>query len=622
MKQCFFLLFFLFSGSVFSQLGFCPGSKGDPIFHETFGTGTGSGAPLAAGVTNYQYVTGIPYNDGEYTITGSTGQNNGNWHSLPSTTLSGGKALIVNAAFTSGIFYETTISGLCEATTYEFSAFLMNVFNPSNNACTNNEVPINVKFQILDETGSIVLAEGSTGDIYSSVNPEWSQKGLTFRSQAGQNKVILKMFNNGIGGCGNDLAIDDIIFRSCGDLTEVTSAAAPGNSLEICPPDVPVTVDLTASPDGSVYNNYAFQWQESPDQNNWQDIPGETSRNFSSSPLTSTRFFRVKVAEDAANLASNLCSSASGPFSILIAERPEAPTSQGDLDICEGDPIPPLQVQAKADEFVNWFDTATGNTPIGSGENFVPPGEGTYYAEAVKTGFDCEPGPRIAVSLNIYARPTVVDEQLQLCSGSVIRLDAGAGFSYSWNTGASTQQISVSTPGEYSVLLTNSNGCTAEKVFEVKSGDIAGVAQITSEGNSVVIEPANPGIFEYSLDGIIFQQSNIFENVSGGIYTVFMRDLGNCNTVSEEFPHLVLPKFITPNSDGINDFFELEGVEYYNSSEIRIFDRYGKLLASGKGADFKWDGSYNGKPLPADDYWYHIFIDTFEPVKGHFSLSR
>lgn len=578
---------------------------------------------MPAGVTSYNYVSGIPYNDGEYSIISNTGQNNGNWHNFPSTTISGGKALLVNAAFTPGIFYETSVSGLCEATSYEFSAFLLNAFNPTNGACVNNEVPVNVKFQILDETGTTVLAEGSTGDIFSSANPVWVQKALTFRSKAGQDEVILKIFNNGAGGCGNDLAIDDIIFRSCGDLTEISSPSISGSTLEVCEPDAPVTIDLTATPDNSVYTSHAFQWQESTDEENWQDIPGETGRNFSSSPLSSTRYFRVKVAEDASNLDDNLCSSASEAFSVIVVQTPKAPVSQGDVQVCEGDNIPPLAVDVDSDETVTWFDVASGGNEIATGRSFAATAEGTYYAEAVKSGYSCEPGPRTSVSLTIFTKPSLNDESRQLCAESEIQLDAGTGnFSYSWSTGATTTLIDVDEPGNYSVTLTNSSGCSATKNFEIEPVDVAGIQNISSEGSTVIIEPANPGAFEYSLDGSNFQQSNIFQNVPGGIYVAYVRDLEGCSTVSEEFPHIVLPKFITPNGDGNNDNFVLRGVEYFSSSEIRIFNRYGKLLAMGEGAGFSWDGTFNGKNLPSEDYWYHIFIEGFEPQKGHFTLKR
>ncbi len=579
---------------------------------------------MPAGTTTYTYFVGDP-EDGQYTISSNIGQDIGSWHkTLPSSTISNGKALIVNADDNNaGMFYETNISGLCEATTYEFSAFLMNIYNGASTVCPGSGIPINVRFEIWDETDSVKLASGSTGDIQGTSYPFWEQYALVFRSGAGQSNVILRMFNNGVGGCGNDLAIDDIIFRSCGDQTEVNLSNSTETSLDVCPPDVPVSVELTATPDNTVYNSHAFQWQESIDNQNWQDIPGETATTFISSPISSTRYFRVKVAEDAVNLQDNLCSSVSEPFAVFVFEEPEAPVSLGDLNICEGNSIPPLEVVTNTDESVRWFESATDGEEIATGNTFVPSEGGTYYAEAFKTGSTCEPGPRTPVTLEIYSVPQVTDEELQLCTGSEVQLDAGAGnFSYDWSTGASSRQINISLPGDYFVTVTNINGCSATKRFEVNTADVAGIADIRSEGSSVIIEPANSGVFEYSLDGINFQQSNFFTNVSGGVYTAYVRDLEKCNTVSEEFPHIVLPQFITPNNDGVNDRFEIKGVGYFNSSEIRIFDRYGKLLAAGNGAGFSWNGTINGKDSPAGDYWYHIFIEGYDPVKGHFTLKR
>jgi len=621
MKLNFLLLIFLFSNPVFSQLGFCPGSKGDAIFHEDFGSGT-----LPAGTTNYAYVTGDP-NDGEYTISAQIGQNNGTWHSsLPKTTISNGRALIVNASYTSGQFYSTQITGLCENTTYEFSAFLMNVYDPKSLACLviDGGIPINVRFQIWDETDTDLLKEGNTGDISSSNSPVYKQYALTFQTEPGQSSVILKMFNNGVGGCGNDLAIDDIIFRSCGDLTKITS---PGNSepgIVVCEPDAPVSMTLTAIPDLSVYTQHAFQWQESNDNVDWQDILGETNQDFSSPSLHSSKYYRVKVAETAVNLNDNLCSSASEAFFINIVETPEAPVSNGDVVVCSDVVIPALSVQVEAGETVNWYDAEVGGNQIAAGTlTFTPENQGSFYAEAFKTGFNCTGSIRTSVSLTINETPQVQDEVLQLCENGELYLDAGVeNMNYEWSTGLTSRGITISGQGNFSVIITTNDGCSVTKNFEIHTVDVAKIERIISEENTVIIKPANAGEFEYSLDGTTFQLSNTFQMAPGGVYTAFMRDLQACNTVSEEFPHIVVPKFISPNNDGFNDRFELKGVEYFNSSEISIFNRYGKLLITGKGQNFSWDGTLNGKDLPGSDYWYEINIEDYKRIKGHFSLKR
>ena len=611
----FSLLFLCASG--YAQLGFCEGSKGDPIFHEDFE----AASELPSGTTNYIYVNQDPQ-DGEYTVSNQIGNFITSWHSsLPPNTVSNRNALIVNASFNSGRFYRTEVSGLCENTTYEFSAFLMNVYDRSSMVCENGGIPINVRFEIWDETNSNLLKEGNTGDIPSLNSPEWEQYALTFQTEAGQEAVILKMFNNGEGGCGNDLAIDDIIFRSCGDLTTVTSENG-NNRLDVCAEDAPVSISLEATPDFSVYNSHAYQWQESIDNENWSDIPGENDEVYNTSALNSTRYFRVKVAEDPVNLNTNLCSSVSEIFTVNILKTPDPPQSDGNVSICSDDEIPELNVEVEENETANWYDE--NNNLIAENTNsYLPESEGVYYVEAINEGFECEPSSRIAINFTINESPQVEDEVLQLCDGGNLILDAGlSGLTYEWSTGETTEEIEIDAPGNYSAILTTAEGCSTTKNFEVNQVDIAAIESVNSDLRNIIVTPANEGDFEYSLDGNSYQTSNIFTAVPGGIYTIYMRDLSACNTVTREFPHIVIPKFITPNGDGYNDTFSINGLEYFPSSEIRIFDRYGKLLKAGAGETFNWNGTLNSRALPSNDYWYHIIIEGFKTLKGSFSLKR
>lgn len=619
MKIFFLFTLFLTTSQVFSQLGFCEGSKGDPIFHEDFS----GGGPLPNGTTSYDYVEGFDPNDGEYTISDEIGNTIGGWFTyLPNSTISNNDALIVNADYTAGQFYQYEVSGLCENTSYEFSAFLMNILSPTS-TCENGGIPINVKFEIWDETDTEILAEGSTGDIQTKSSPEWEQYALTFKSEPGQGSVILRMFNNADGGCGNDLAIDDIIFRSCGDLTEISTPATDGMELNVCEENAPVSLDLTATPDFSAYQDHYFQWQESEDNQDWEDIPGENSNEFSISQLGNSKFYRVMVAEDPVNLSNNLCSTVSEAFLVNIVETPAPPVNTGDKAICEGEAIPSLSVETADDETVNWYASENGtDLLLENSHSYKPQTPGTFYAEAIKEGFECTPSSRIPVKLQIFEIPDVEDEELQICEDEALELDAGDEvLDYLWNTGETTKEISVTNPGTYSVKLTNANGCSVGKEIEVRAVDKVGIEDIFSEERKIIIKPTEDGDFEYSLDGTNFQDSPEFD-VSGGIYTVYMRDKAGCKMITQEFPHIVFPRFITPNGDGYNDVFKVNGLEYFKNSTIRIFDRYGKLLKSGAGENFSWDGTLNGRALPSNDYWYEIEIGGFPTQKGHFSLIR
>ncbi|WP_405412415.1 T9SS type B sorting domain-containing protein [Maribacter sp. Asnod1-A12] len=618
----FILTLFLISSCITSlqaQLGFCGGNSGDPIFIDDFGSGTTDGPELPAGTTTYNFTTGTP-NDGDYTISSTT--NYFDWLSLQDHTSgdSNGKLLLVNASFTAGEFYHREVSGLCENTTYEFSSWLINL-SPAG-SCEGISIPVNVRFQIWDETDTTLLSQGDTGSIPNTGSTEWEQYALVFKTEPGQTSVILKMRNNSNGGCGNDLAIDDILFRSCGDNVTITTAADEA-SLVVCEDQGSVSRTLTATPDSSVFNSHAYQWQQSTDQQTWVDIAGENSAILNTPAVTTTTYFRTKIAEDIVNVNNDLCNVVSDVFDITVLPIPAAPVSNGDVTICEGE-LGTLSVNTQNSYSINWYDAATGGNLILSDDRNLEIGTaGTYYAEANSTEIECASTTRTAVTLTVNPLPTIPDDSNAfLCENSFITLDADIeNVTYQWSTGATTQMIDVTEAGEYAVIVTNTNGCLATRTITVIQINLPRIDKIVSDGPSIVVSTANSGNFEYSIDGISFQTSPIFEAVQGGFYTIYVQDSKDCGVVTEDFYHLVIQKFFTPNGDTVNDIFEPDGLEVFNSVTISIFDRYGKLIKFGNANSTSWDGTFKGERMPEDDYWYLIEADSIQ-FKGHFSLKR
>ena len=226
------------------------------------------------------------------------------------------------------------------------------------------------------------------------------------------------------------------------------------------------------------------------------------------------------------------------------------------------------------------------------------------------------------MSVVFYESPIVEDETLTFCEGTEITLYANViNTYYLWNTGENISQITVNTPGIYSVLVTTGNGCSETKTITLTQIDNPVIGNVVSDGNDIVVTTANSGDFEYSLDGVTYQLSPTFFNTEGGLYTVYVRERNGCGVATIEHLHFVIPKFFTPNGDGQNYAFILKGIEYFVSSEVHIFDRYGRLLVSSKNTAFAWDGKFKNQLLPTSDYWYVIKIDGQE-LKGHFTLKR
>jgi len=505
LKNIFYIaLLFLAGISVQAQLGFCTGSKGNAIFFENFGSGTNFGPPLPAGTTTYSYTAGIP-NDGQYTLHYMNGFNN-TWHNVQDHTFNdapdgvNGKALIVNASTTPGEFYRRLVTGLCVNTTFEFSAWVMNIYNSGSNACSGTGIPIDVTFEIWDASETTLLKTGSTGSIAGTPTPIWKQYGLTFTTLPGQTSVVLKMKNNGAGGCGNDLAIDDIAFNSCGDYASINTPSVSGSRFDVCDSNLPMAVPLNISI--SNVTPHVFQWQESLDTTFWTNIPGQNSLNFTPN-ITQTKFFRVIIAQDAANLANPFCYTISDTFAVVVTPIPAAPVSSGDVLSCSDDAVPPLGVTTGSGISADWFDAPIGGNLLqANATSYAATVSGTYYAEAVSTTIDCRSLTRTPVKLTISETPQVSDEQIVLCPTETKILDAGVPFmQYLWSSGEMTQTIPVSVAGNYSVTITNPDGCSAVKNFTVKQDLVPIQTMVDINENNIHINFSTPNL-EYSINGL------------------------------------------------------------------------------------------------------------------------
>ncbi|RZJ69252.1 T9SS type B sorting domain-containing protein [Flavobacterium sp.] len=492
-KSLFALLLFSLSTNAFSQLGFCPGSKGEPIFFENFGNGTTYGPALPTGTTTYPFVTGAP-NDGQYTLFYHSSMYT-TWHysldHTPDVTNGpNGKMLLMNAnATTSGDFYRKVVTGLCINTTFEFSAWLMNVYNPNTNYCGAGQIPINVRFEIWNATETVLLGSGNTGNIMGTPAPIWQQFALVFTT-ASETSVVLKMKNNGLGGCGNDLAIDDISFSACGDLTTVSSPSVVGSAYSTC--SNPASLQLNASTASAI--PYFYQWQSSLDNTIWTDIPGATNATYTTPNLTSQTFYRVRAAQDAANLSSSFCASVSNVFTISFLPTPTAATSDGDQTICSGDAIPTLSVTANAGANVNWYSAASGGTLLQSNSaTYTPTAAGTFYAETYDSTSNCIASPRTPVSLTIVTLPDVtISGNASICSGNSATINftgtPNAVVTYTVNSGPN-QTITLNASGIASITA---SALTANTIYTLVSVATANSSTCIRTKNDFVTITVNP----------------------------------------------------------------------------------------------------------------------------------
>lgn len=228
-----------------------------------------------------------------------------------------------------------------------------------------------------------------------------------------------------------------------------------------------------------------------------------------------------------------------------------------------------------------------------------------------------------------------LEDQYFICNlEPSISLNINSGFnSYNWffedgTLISSTNSAGITEEGSYTLTVTQiEDGKTCENSFDftlIRSvlPEIQQISFGELGNNYIEIIASGDGDFEYSIDGINYQDSNYFSNIQGGIYTVFVRDKDGCGQDSEEVTVIDYPKFFTPNNDGYNDFWQIKGIANFPNANTLIFDRYGKLLTRISSNDFGWNGLYNGKQTMSNDYWFRTDLGNGRTFSGHFSLKR
>jgi gliding motility-associated-like protein len=235
-------------------------------------------------------------------------------------------------------------------------------------------------------------------------------------------------------------------------------------------------------------------------------------------------------------------------------------------------------------------------------------------------------------------------DDLEACEPEELELDAGTEIvrsyadtrevstiqSYQWSDSSANQTDTVSKSGTYWVEVFD--GCfylrdTINVEYfpapEITGLDTTYYAQVTVFANNGTMP------YYYALDDEAQKQTGkTFKNVESGEHTVYVEDCKGCKastvfSLSSDI-EIKVPDFFTPNNDGFNDQWTIEGLERLPESTVSIFDRYGKLLHKFNASEtVSWDGEYLNKPVPSDDYWYVIHLQPINKLlKGHVTVKR
>jgi gliding motility-associated-like protein len=268
---------------------------------------------------------------------------------------------------------------------------------------------------------------------------------------------------------------------------------------------------------------------------------------------------------------------------------------------------------------VNW-----GNTP----------GEFTLRAQE----FSRHGCPAVPVTGRVVVSAPLINlgDDIEICQGETAFIAPEGNFaSYRWHDGSTSPTFLARNQGVISLEVTDQYGCrrsenlmlTVHPLPRVDLGRDTALCGI----ESLFLDAGSDGArFRWST-GEITREIIAYQ----GSQTIWVnvKDAYNCEN-SDTIKILTcstidyfkdMPTAFTPNDDGVNDEWRIPELQSFPQAVVEIFDRWGNMIfRSEPGYSRPWDGTYQGRDMPMDSYYFIIRLNSggMEPLTGTVTLIR
>ncbi|MBI2968107.1 MAG: PKD domain-containing protein [Bacteroidetes bacterium] len=296
---------------------------------------------------------------------------------------------------------------------------------------------------------------------------------------------------------------------------------------------------------------------------------------------------------------------------VVVNTLPQA-NGGTDKTICAGSGV---YLYATGGNAYSW-SPATGLNCTTCQQPYASPSDTTSYIVTVTNSNQCTAKDTVVVNVAPIPSPSIIPPGDTICQGNTTILDAGSGYTdYSWNTGETTQSITVAQAGWYYVWVTNSAGCWGQSQYVyvgIKSNVTVTVAPSATvcEGEIITLSASGGFIMYQWSDGSTGQNINV---TLTGTYTVTATDGINCSMVSSPVNLTVKDTNITPQIFVYGDtsfcdggYVWLEAPAGFNTYQWSnsITTQWNYITSSGVFTVTVTDicGSYSSLPISVTEY--------------------
>ncbi|MBP9739719.1 MAG: gliding motility-associated C-terminal domain-containing protein [Chitinophagaceae bacterium] len=325
---------------------------------------------------------------------------------------------------------------------------------------------------------------------------------------------------------------------------------------------------------------------------------------------------------------------------------PPPPTATTTIQYCKN--AASLQLSATGTNLL-WYNspTSTISSTTAPTPNTSNVGVTTYYVS--QTISNCESN-RTAITVTVEALPAIPtitsNNGFIICGGTSITLSTTSPLVLQWYkdgtelTGQNNNTLLVTQAGNYTVKATNNAGCSSVSTSTTIS---IGITPIVSAGPDKIVQPTDSvqlfssvsggNTFTYLWSPSTYLSNNSIANpwvvkpLANSTYTLTVTNNNGCKASStvqvKIVSKLIIPNAFSPNGDGVNETWEIQGLNLFSFCSVEIFNRNGQIVYKSIGYNKPWDGTRNGKPLPVGIYYFVIDKkDGTNKLSGWISLMR
>ncbi|RYE25584.1 MAG: T9SS type B sorting domain-containing protein [Sphingobacteriales bacterium] len=269
---------------------------------------------------------------------------------------------------------------------------------------------------------------------------------------------------------------------------------------------------------------------------------------------------------------------------------------------------------------------SNGNTA----EDLINVPIGSYMLDATDNS-----GCKDMLSANVEkAAPFVVSADIQnvkcfgQANGSIsINVAGGSGmYQYRWENGGTAKVVADLAVGTYSVDIMDADSkCSQSDSFTItQPAVLAATAKVTNDTCTDIADGAieisvTGGTPPYTYAWTNGSQESMLTGLVAGAYTTTITDANGCTTTADgnvatsdcNF-NIVVHNVITPNGDGANDTWIIEGIEFYPNTVLMVFDKWGDKVFESKNYNGKWSAN----DVPDGTYFYVLKLNTANKIGG------